>query len=303
MLPNFIGIGAAKAGTTWLFRCLQEHPEIYVAPVKETKFFDDEQIEGRGAEYEAHFAGALGAKAVGEISVRYLASRRDAARRIQQWIPNVRLFVSLRNPIDQVWSHYWHLRRQNFHQDRASSIPATVEDGIHRYPELLLEPALYGKHLRHWLEFFDREQLHVILYDEIAARPDLVIRDLYAFLTVDPGFRPASLSVSDASVRRGASPRSAWLGAAHRKLYGLMQRGLNRPLKRIVGPWRADRIKERLRVRQVMEGLFMQPGYPAIPSAVRHQLASLLAGEIQQVEALLGRNLSAWREPAEGRER
>ena len=127
MLPNFIGIGAPKAGTTWLFNCLQEHPQVFVAPVKETKFFDDENIEGRILEYEAHFRGAEGAIAVGEISTRYLSSNRGAAERIHRYLPEVRLFVSLRNPSDQAYSHYWHLRRQNFHQWKRANLPETFE--------------------------------------------------------------------------------------------------------------------------------------------------------------------------------
>ena len=80
MLPNFIGIGAPKAGTTWLFKCLDEHPEVFVAAVKETSFFDYGTIEGRFAEYEAHFVGSEGYPAVGEVSTRYLSSHRAPAR-------------------------------------------------------------------------------------------------------------------------------------------------------------------------------------------------------------------------------
>src|ERR1700730_8549447 len=101
MLPNFIGIGAPKAGTTWLFLCLKEHPQIFVAERKETNFFDYNNAENRLPEYEEHFANSSGFEAVGEISTRYLTSTR-APERIRSVIPNVRLFVSLRNPIDQV---------------------------------------------------------------------------------------------------------------------------------------------------------------------------------------------------------
>src|SRR5947208_7454350 len=111
MLPNFIGIGAPKAGTTWLAKCLAEHPQVFMAAVKKTNFFDYAAIEGRMTEYEIHFAGAEGKKAVGEYSVRYLLSAH-APERIQQILPGVRLIVSFRNPIDQVYSHYWHLHRQ-----------------------------------------------------------------------------------------------------------------------------------------------------------------------------------------------
>jgi hypothetical protein len=296
MFPTFIGIGAPKAGTTWLARCLDEHPDAFVTPVKETKFFDDDHIEGRRAEYEGHFAGSNGATAVGEISVRYLASKRGAAERIRQWIPDVRLFVSLRNPVDQIWSHYWHLLRQNFHQDTACFVPATVEDAIQRYPDLVLEPALYGKHLARWLRVFDRQQLQVIIYDDITVRPEAVIRDLYSFLGIDSEFCPPGLFVRDSSVRRGVSARTPWLGSVHRALYSFMQIGLYRPLKRMVGAWRAECIKNRLGVRQIMEGMFMRPGYPRMPTELRERLMILLAEDMHLLESLTGRSLSAWRQ-------
>ncbi len=300
MLPNFIGIGAPKAGTTWLARCLGEHPEIHVAPIKETKFFDDEQIEGRRAEYEAHFKGAGNAKAVGEISVRYLASRRGAAERIRQWLPDARLFVSLRNPVDQIWSHYWHLQRQNFHQGDVSDLADTVEEAVRRYPDLLIEPALYGKHLAHWLHVFDRGRLHVIFYDDIAARPARVVEGLYAFLGVDPAFRAPGLSVRDASVRRGTSPRTPWLGRAHRALYATLGTGLYGSLKRALGPRRADAVKRRLRVREIMEGVFMRSGYPSLPPGTQAHLAELVRDDVRRLEALVGRDLATWLDPAAG---
>ncbi|PON15180.1 hypothetical protein C2W62_25225 [Candidatus Entotheonella serta] len=55
MRPTFIGIGAPKAGTTWLYHCLREHPDVFMGAVKETRFFDYGTIDGRMAEYYAHF--------------------------------------------------------------------------------------------------------------------------------------------------------------------------------------------------------------------------------------------------------
>ena len=296
VLPTFIGIGAAKAGTTWIFRCLQEHPEVYMAPVKETKFFDDEQIEGRQAEYESHFAGANRAKAVGEISVRYLSSKRGAAERIRKWIPNTRLFVSLRNPVDQIWSHYWHLRRQNFHQN-SSSVPSTVEEAIHLHPDLLLEPSLYGKHLANWLACFDREQLLVLTYDDVVLQPEVIMRAIYEFIGVDKSFVPPSIALRDGTVRRGAAPRTPLLGAIHGSVYTMIQRGIYGPLKKLLGSWHAERLKNALHVRQVMEALFMRPGYPPLPKETRLWLTTILADDLRQLERLTCRDFTVWRHP------
>src|SRR4051812_10446290 len=72
ILPNFIGIGAPKAGTTWLAKCLGEHPQVFMAAVKETEFWKLADAEHRLPEYATHFSTADGQRAVGEFSVRYL---------------------------------------------------------------------------------------------------------------------------------------------------------------------------------------------------------------------------------------
>jgi hypothetical protein len=293
-LPTFIGIGAAKAGTTWLFRCLQAHPEIFMARVKETNFFDYGTIEGRLAEYAVHFAGSEGYQAVGEISTRYLASPRGAAERIRCLLPEVRLFVCLRNPVEQVYSHYWHLQRQNFHRWDHSLVPASFEEALERYEEQLLEPARYGKHLGHWLSCFPRSQLHIIFFDDIQAQPQVVVQGLYAFLGVDPDFVPETVGERGASVRQGTAPRSG--RAAH--INGLMHEQLNRhiyhPLKQLIGVRQAIWLKDTLRVRQVMERLFRRSGYPKMHEQTRKLVIERFVGEIEELSLLLECDLSHW---------
>ena len=294
-LPTFIGIGAPKAGTTWLFQCLQEHPDIFIATCKETNFFDYATIEGRIAEYEAHFTDSAGAVAVGEISTRYLGSTR-APERIRCLLPDVRLFVSLRNPIDQVYSHYWHLLRQNFHQwDRRTHAPRSFEEALELYPQRLLQPATYHHHLRHWLSYFDRSALLIMFYDDICTRPREVLDELYAFLGVDSTFVPPSIGQTGASVRRGVSPRSPLLGRMHDFVYVRLNHTIYRPLKRIVGTRSADQIKNGLRFRQVMEALFLRQGYPPMRPATRAMLRERLAGDIDNLATLTGRQLNHWR--------
>jgi len=293
MLPNFIGIGAPKAGTTWLFRCLQEHPAVFLAPVKETKFFDEEIIEGRLSDYEAHFQRADGASAVGEISVRYLASHRAPAR-IHELLPHVKLFVSLRNPIEQVYSHYWHLRRQNFHNWNAAQLPDSFEEALDKYEQTLVDPAFYSTHLRRWLNDFDPSQLHIILYDDIREQPRQVLADLFAFLGVDPAFQPPSVNATGSSVRRGQSPRSRLLGRVHAVLYDQLNRRIYDPLKYLVGSWTADRIKETLKVREILALPFLRQGYPDMSADTRSSLQARFAEDIQQLQALTGRDLGTW---------
>lgn len=294
MLPNLIGLGAPKAGTTWLFKCLQEHPEVFMAPRKETNFFHAETIEGRIGEYHEYFRGAEGFRAVGEISVRYLHSPR-APERLKCMLPNARLFVSLRDPVDQVYSHYWHLHRQNFHEYDRSFVPSTFEEALERYQERLVAPAYCSLALARWLDYVDRSQLHIILFDDICARPASVLEELYTFAGVDGSFRPASMKQVDSDVRRGVSPRSVFHDRAHRFLYQYLARRLYYRLKLTLGLQRALKLAESLRARQVMETLFYRDGYPSMRARTRAALRERFADEVQQLSGLIGRDLSHWK--------
>jgi hypothetical protein len=294
MLPNFIGIGAPKAGTTWLFQCLQDHPQVFVAPAKELNFFHYGTIEGRLAEYEEHFAAAGTARAVGEVSVRYLASER-APQRIKALIPTARLWVSLRNPVDQVYSHYWHLRRQNFHEWDVVKPPESVEEAVERYPERLLEPAAYARHIERWLQHFDRSQLLALLYDDIRADPRRVLRALYAYLDVDPDFVPSSVTDAGSNVRQGRSPRGPVFEWAHSQVYRLLNVHVYYRLKLLLGSRRAVRVKDVLRLRQVMETVFFRKGYPPMSAPTRRFLAARFTTEIDQLQSLLRHDLAGWR--------
>lgn len=294
MLPNFIGIGAPKAGTTWLARCLGEHPQVFVAKAKEVCFLDYGDIEGRLPEYEEHFVGSEGAAAVGEFTTRYLASERPAPR-IRTLLPNARLIVALRNPVDQVYSHYWHLARQNFHSWGAADLPRSFEEALEQHEHKLLPSAFYFQHLSRWLTMFEREQLLIVLYDDIRDRPAAVLHDAYEFLGVNADFTPPSVHDRSSDTRQGVSPRGGVTGRIYRRLYDGLNRRVYHPLKRRLGVARATRIKEALRVRQMMERVFFKTGYPPMAANTRRLLAERFAEDIRGVAELTRRDLSHWK--------
>jgi hypothetical protein len=292
-LPNFIGIGAPKSGTTWLFHCLQEHPDIFVAAVKETNFFDYDTITGRLPEYAAHFTCADRYQAVGEISTRYLISPH-APQRIRAYLPTVRLLATLRHPVEQIYSHYWHLCRQNFHQRGSRNLPRSFEEALDIYEARLFEPALYAKHLERWLHHFNPSQLLVLFYDDIRDRPREVLRQIYSYLGVNTTFIPPSLSDNGARMRRGASPRHALLGRLYTVLYDRMSRPLYRRCKQLIGSRRMSALKEHVPVHHLLEQFFLRPGYPAMHPETRASLQARFTADIQHLERFTGRDLSHW---------
>src|SRR5262249_17430062 len=147
-----------------------EHPEVFMAPIKETEFWKFKDAEQRLDDYAVHFQGADGKKAIGEFSVRYL-SLADVPARIKRVLPEAKLIVSLRNPVDQIYSNYWHLQRQNFNMADSSQAPRSIVEALDKHRDFLTTPARYATHLARWLTIFPREQLLVILYDDIQQRP------------------------------------------------------------------------------------------------------------------------------------
>jgi hypothetical protein len=291
MLPTFLGLGAPKAATTWLAKCLDDHPDVFVADVKETKFFSWGHTIRDLGDYREHFAGAM-EEAVGEITTSYLFWE-GTAERVHDVLPNAQLFVSLRNPMDQVYSHYWHLRRQNFHQEE-NPRPGSFEEALEMYPDKLLRPAQYAEHLDRWLDRFDREQLHVIFYDDIQTTPETVVERLYAFLNVDPSVQPSALNTTGTSVRRGTSPKSPFFERVYNRLYDGLTQYVYHPVKQRIGPARAERLKNMLRVRESLESLLREDGYPEMTADTRERLREHFSDDITRLEHLTGHNLSHW---------
>ena len=136
IMPNFLIVGAAKAGTTALHEYLQQHPQIYMTPTKETNFFAFEGVElnfqGKGDEalkefsitdlatYQAQFAGIQEETAIGEACPSYLYVP-EAATKIKKYIPQVRLIIILRNPVERAYANFLHVIRDDreTHQDFA----------------------------------------------------------------------------------------------------------------------------------------------------------------------------------------
>ena len=146
---DFVGVGAQRSGTSWIYACLYEHPEI-CAPMKEIHFFSRPRYEKGIAWYLAHFAKCKEGTKKGEYSTSYLYSP-VAAERIHKDFPEVKLVVSLRNPIDRAYSQY-----RNAIKAGEVSKGMTFEDFIEK-DKSALEQGQYYTELMRYLALFDRE--------------------------------------------------------------------------------------------------------------------------------------------------
>ncbi len=206
-LPDFLLVGAPKAGTTALHVALAMHPQLYLSPVKEPKFFltDGAPPAGPGgpgdaqtfrhyvwrrSDYAALFDAAPAGTRKGESTTLYL---RDPAAhtRIAATVPDARLVAVVRDPVDRAHSNWTHLRSAGLEPEpdflRACSLEESrAERGwgpFWRYVEL----GRYGAQLAHLFSVFPREQVHVVLYRDLRLDPVGTLDRICTFLGVDTG--------------------------------------------------------------------------------------------------------------------
>ena len=272
ILPNFIIIGAMRSGTTSLARYLGAHPQVFMAAKKEVHFFDfnfDRSLDW----YARHFARAGGKTAVGEATPGYMYNERAIAR-MARLVPQARLIVVLRNPVDRAYSHYW-LNRARGHEPLDFAAAIAVEPERLANSELALgrrgvylEGSRYLKYLLRVCRYYPRSALHVVIFEDLRDEPRAVYAAVCRFLGVGESFLPPNLG---RPINRFVAFRSLGLRNLGRRL--------PRPLRRVV---------DRLNVREA--------SYPPLDPALRRALQEQFAGENAALAAWLSRDLSVWSE-------
>lgn len=219
--PDFLGIGAIKSGTTWLHACLAEHPDIYTTQTKEIEFFNNRYDLGSGW-YKSLFP--VSEKIVcGESTPGYMHDDH-CARRIYDANRSMKLLVCLRNPVDRAFSHYMMSQRIS-----SLSIEAKIVafDKVARQTDCkFVRFGLYANQLDPFAHLFDKNQLHISLFDEIADDPIQMIQSVYRHIGVADDFLPNSLNTV---VNRSALYRNEALFGALRKTVQATERSFLAP--------------------------------------------------------------------------
>ncbi len=291
MLPNFIVIGAAKAGTTALYWYLAEHPMVFMSPLKETNYFaygldaDGRLLYGNPevhhfpvtsrADYERLFAEAGRALAIGEASPIYLECPQ-AATRIHELLPGSRIICAIRHPVDRAYSDYlMYLRSRGRRLDPDRDLSPTAEWA--RPDSHWMRIGNYHDQLLRYFQAFPRDRIHVFLFDDLKRSPLTVVRELYGFLGVSPQFTPDL-----------ATPHNVGGMPAIRLLENVFT---SRSIRAAVEPWvprRAANWVRRLRTRNMRQA-------PPLPAELKRDLTHHFREDIAKTAGLIGRSLDHWR--------
>ena len=296
-LPNFLVIGTGRAGTTSLYHYLAQHPQIFMSPVKEPKFFaleghsldfrgpGDERIRAETtttlSAYRQLFDGVRDEIAVGEASTLYL-SHETAPDAIARYVPDVRLIALLRDPAARAHSAFQHLTRDGWEplaefEEALRDEPRRIAEGWY-YFWYYRDRGFYGRDLGRYYQRFDPDRIRVYLYEDFSRDPFVVLADIFRFLGVAAGFRP------DVAARHNPSGRAR---------SARLQRFLSRrhPLKEAAKALVPERLGHRLIS-------LLQPANLASDALRPETRAWLVDGyreDSRRLETLIGRDLSAWR--------
>lgn len=185
-MPDFLIIGAQKAGTTTLYVDLIQHPEVVRAKEKElmyfTRFFDKgiDWYRGQFPSLESGEDGVI----TGEATPNYLDDPQ-VPRRVYQQMPKVKCIVLLRNPVDRAYSQYqMGIRKGMFGEGDHNPTFAEMleEEGKHPAKYRFLNRSVYIKHLRNWMKWFPKNQFLILKSEDFFERPSTIYRQVTRFL-------------------------------------------------------------------------------------------------------------------------
>jgi hypothetical protein len=272
-LPSFFVIGPPRTGTSWLYGVLRLHT-VLPTPAKETRFFD--RHFGRGIDwYRAHYSLSARNRPIGEIAPTYFASA-EARERIASTTPDAKVVCTFRNPVERAVSLY-RLKRAY------GMVPWSFEESIDQDPELI-ESGKYATHLKAWQNILGASQVMATIYDDLRDTPQAYIDKLVDFIDV-PRF-----VLTPSQIRYVHTSEDL----THPRNYFRTRSAI------MIADWfkarRFDHIVLAIKDSPLRK-LFLGggPAFAQIPIELSQRLCELFRPEVEELENLLGRDLSAWK--------
>jgi hypothetical protein len=292
-MPNFLVIGAAKAGTTSIYYYLKQHPQVYMSPVKEPRFFafgmdgtrdfygpkDEGYITSTIfslEDYKALFDKVSDEIAIGEASPPYLY-HPEAAERIWQYLPDAKIIAILRDPSERAFSSYCYAL-QGGREPLEDFAQALQEEPIRRQKRwsarwIYSEWGFYFAQLTRYFNRFNQEQIRIYLYEDLCNDPIGVMQDMYGFIGVDKSFIP--------NVKTKYNVTNVFKNSL---IYRIT---IKREYIKFIRPFLPSGVRKTLKSHLISSR-------PPLSPSVRKQLINLYRDDILKLQDLINRDLSAW---------
>src|ERR1700693_2394465 len=185
--PNFFIVGAPKAGTTSLYEYLRRVPGVYMSPIKEPHYFNTIKIVTVSAlppirdkaKYLSLFQGVKDEVAIGEATAAYLRDP-ETPKRIRDVVPDARIVMILRDPVERAFSHYLAYIREG-------SEPLSFQEALRKdlKQDAYLAPGFYAQQVKRYLDAFGSERVKMLIFEEFIHDTNGAVSDVLKFLGVN----------------------------------------------------------------------------------------------------------------------
>ncbi|MEW6192542.1 MAG: sulfotransferase domain-containing protein [Bacillota bacterium] len=282
--PNFLIVGAAKAGTTSLYHWLKQHPDVFMPYVKEPSFFVQDYGISVWEEYLSLFEPGRGKKAIGEASTAYLTAP-ESPRWIRQILGDVKIIILLRNPAQRALSLYAWMVMEGYEWLPAFEYALIEEERRFlnesfrfKNPEyfwdyMYFRSGLYYEQVKRYIDTFGNELIKIYLFEDLIGYPSKIYSDVCRFLEVSNEFRPIFTPQNPSKIPR-------FIKLQH-LLFELKRSGrLPRPLCSSI---------QQLITLNVKLGL-----KPKMPPSLQKKLQEMYRKDIEKLSQLINKDLSHW---------
>jgi len=191
--PNFFIVGAIRAGTTSLYEYLKQIPSIYMSAIKEPNYFtasiDEKQLFTRSISSEKKylklFTNVKNEKAIGDASPTYLWDPKSAEL-IHKKIPEAKIIMILRNPIERAYSHYLMLLGRGVIKSSFEKIISDSENVPHNdFSGRVINAGFYSEQIKRYFEIFPKNQVKILIFEEFVKSTKESVQNILDFLEVN----------------------------------------------------------------------------------------------------------------------
>ena len=286
MKVDFFIVGAPKSGTTSLYHYLSEHPQVEMSSQKEPDYFSDKAIHEQGMYYAKNRVDTLDkyeslfvqkeSVVYGEASVSYLFYE-NVAEDIKKYNPNAKIIIMLRNPIERAFSHYLMDYRLGLISDSFENVLAKISKhkNAHLFYQQYIEVSKYAKQIQRYLDFFKKENILFIDYEDFKKNVSKTVDQVYNFLNISTEF------VADINTKHNTfiMPKNKII----RLIYSFVF------LRKILTFLFPTYLVKNIRVL-----LFKSDKKPELLKETRSLLSIIFNDDIKKMEEVLAKNYSKW---------
>ena len=286
MKVDFFIVGAPKAGTTSLYHYLSEHPQVEMSSQKEPDYFSDKAIHQQGMyygknrvntldKYESLFVQKEGV-VYGEGSVSYLFYD-NVAEDIKKYNPNAKIIIMLRNPIERAFSHYLMDYRLGLVSDSFENIitKKSKHKNAHLFYQQYIEVSKYANQIQRYLDFFEKENILFIDYEDLKNNVSKTVDQVYDFLNISTEF------AADINTKYNTFTMPKNKGI--RFIYSFVF------LRKILTFFLPIYL-----VKNIRAFLFKADKKPELLKETSSQLSIIFNNDIKKLDEVLGKNYSKW---------